>query len=91
MEKMLFITSGTGRPRRIAVETFKIGDDFLDSFQIMMLLAKYRLDFEETVEETIEMIIKGVVSSEAIIETTPVTIDKIMEQYSRDHMYLPRI
>jgi hypothetical protein len=31
-----------------AIETFKIGDDSLDSSQIMMLPAKYRLVFEET-------------------------------------------
>jgi hypothetical protein len=90
MEKMLFTTSGTGRPRRIAVETFKIGDDFLDSFQIMMLLAKYRLDFEETVEETIEMIIKGVASSVAITRTTLVPVEKIMDQGFRGRMSHPR-
>ena len=91
MEKMLFIISDIGHQRRTAVETSKIDDDSLGSFRIMMLLAKYRLDFEETMEETIEMIIKGVASSEATIETTPVIIDKIVDQGSRDHMYLPRI
>ena len=91
MEKMLFTTSGTGRLRRTAAETFKIGDDFLDSFQIMMLLAKYRLDFEEIAVETIEMIIKKVVSSVAITRTAPVPTGKIVVQGSKDHIYLPRI
>ena len=88
---MLSIINGTGRLRMRATETFKIDDDSLDSSRVMMLLAKYRLDFEQSLEETIEMIIKGVASSEATMETTPVTIDKIMDQGSRDHIYLPKI
>ena len=91
MEKMLFTINGTGRLRKTATETFKIDDDSLDSSRAMMLLAKYRLDFEETLEQTIEMIFKGVASNEATIETIPVTTDKIVDQGSRDHIYLPRI
>jgi hypothetical protein len=91
MEKMLFTTNGTGRPRRTAVETFKIDDDSIDSFQIMMLPAKYRPDFEEIVEETIAMIIKKAASSAATTRTAPVPIDKIMVQGSRGHIYLPKI
>jgi hypothetical protein len=90
MEKMLFTTSGTGHRGRITVETFKIGGDFLGSSQIMMLLAKYRLDFEETVEEIIEMIIRGVASSVTITKTTPVIIDKIVGQGFRGRTSHPK-
>jgi hypothetical protein len=86
MEKMLFTTNDLGRLKRTAVKIFKIGDDFLDSFQITMFLVKYQLDFEETVEETIKMIIKGVASSVSITRTTPAPVDKIMDQGFRDLM-----
>lgn len=88
---MLFTISDIGHQRRTAVKIFKIDDDFLGSSRVMMLLAKYRLVFEETLEETIEMNIKGVASSEATIEMTPVTTDKIVDQGYKDHIYLPRI
>ena len=91
MEKMLFIINGTGHRRRTVVEIFKIGDVFLGSIRVMMLLAKYRLVFEEILEETIEMNIKGAASSEATIEMIPEITGKIMDQGSRDHMYLLRI
>ena len=88
---MLFTTSGTGHQRRTVVEIFKIDDVFLDSSRVMMLLAKYRLVFEETVEEAIEMTIKGTMSNEATIEMIPDITGKIVDQGSRDHIYLPRI
>ena len=91
MEKMLFTIRDIGHQRRTVVEIFKIDGVFLGSSRVMMLLAKYRLVFEEALEETIEMNIKGVVSSEATIEMTPGITGKIVDQGSRDHMYLPRI
>ena len=91
MEKMLFTINDIGHQRRTAVEPSKIDDDSLGSFRVMMPLAKYRLASEEILEETVEMIIKEVVSSKATTEVIPVIIDKIVDQGSRDHMYLPRI
>ena len=91
MEKTLFIISDIGHQRRTVVEIFKIDDAFLDSSRVTMLLAKYRLVFEETVEEAIEMTIKEAMSNEATIEMIPEITGKIVDQGSRDHMYLLRI
>ena len=91
MEKMLFTINGTGHRRRTVVEIFKIDNVFLDSSRVMMLLAKYRLVFEETVEEAIEMTIKEAMSNEATIEMIPDITGKIVDQGSRDHIYLLRI
>jgi hypothetical protein len=87
MEKMLFTTNGIGRLKRTAVEIFKTGDNFLGSSQITTPLARYRLVFEETVDETIEMIIRGAVSNTAITRMIP---DKIVDQGFRDRMSHPR-
>jgi hypothetical protein len=81
---MLFIISGTGHRKRTVDEIFKIEDGFLDNSRVMMLLAKYRLVFGETLEETIEMNIKGVMSSEATVEMTLETTGKIVGQGFRD-------
>jgi hypothetical protein len=91
MERTLFIISDIGHQRRTVVEIFKIDDVFLDSSRVTMLLAKYRLVFEETVEEAIEMTIKEAMSNEATIEMIPDITGKIMDQGSRDHIYPPRI
>jgi hypothetical protein len=53
MEKMPFIINGTGRQRRSTTETFKVGDDSLDSSQITTVLAKCQLVSEKLVEITI--------------------------------------
>jgi hypothetical protein len=81
---MLFTISDTGHQKRTVVGTFKIKDDFLDNSRVTMLLAKYRLDFGETLEETVEMNIKGVTSSEATIEMILGTTGKIVDQGFRD-------
>ena len=91
MEKMLSTISDIGHRRRTVVEIFKINDDFLGNSRVMMLLTKYRLVFGEALEETIEMNIKGVTSSEATIEMTIGITDKIVDQDFRDLLYLPRI
>ena len=83
MEKMLFTTNGIGHQRRTAVEIIKTGDDFLGSTQVMMLLGKFRLAFEQAPEETIEMIIRGATSSEATIEMTLETTGKTLGRGSR--------
>jgi hypothetical protein len=77
---MQCITNDIGPQRRTAVEIFKIDADFLDNSQITTHPAKYRLVFEETMEETIEMITKEVMFSKATIEIT----GKIADQGSRD-------
>ena len=84
MEKMLYTTSDIGRQRRTAVEIFKIEDDFLDNSRVTMLLAKYRLVFGETLEETIEMNNKEVMSSEATTEMIPGITGKIAGQGFKD-------
>ena len=81
---MLFIISGTGHRKRTVAEIFKIEDGFLDNSRTTMLLAKYRLVFGETLEETIEMNIKGVTNSEATIEMTLETTGKIVDQGFKD-------
>jgi hypothetical protein len=91
MEKMLSTISDTGHRRRTAVEIFKIDDDSLGNSRVMMLLIKYRLAFGEALEETIEMNIKGVTSSEATIEMTLGITDKIVDQGFRDLLYPLRI
>ena len=91
MEKMLSTINDTGHQRRTVVEIFKIDDAFLDSTRVTTLLAKYRLVFEEILEETIEMNIKGAASSEGTIEMIPEITGKIVDQGSRDRIYLPRI
>jgi hypothetical protein len=55
-----------------------------------MPLAKYRLGFGETTEETIEMIIKGVMSNKATIEVIFAATDKIVDQGFKDLTCLPR-
>ena len=90
MEKMLFTTNGIGHQRRTAVEIIKIGDDFLGSTRAMMLLAKSRLDFEQVLEEAIEMIIKGVMSNKATIEVILAATGKIVDQGFKDLMCPPR-
>ena len=91
MEKMLSTINDTGHQRRTVVEIFKIDDAFLDSTRVTTLLAKYRLVFEETMEEAIEMIIKEAMSNEATIEMIPDITSKIVDQGSSDLIYLPRI
>jgi hypothetical protein len=90
MEKMPYITSDTGRPRRTAVEIFKIESNFLASSTTMMLPATYRLGSEETLEEAIKIITKEVTSNKATTEVTTAVIGKIVDQGFRDHMCLPR-
>ena len=84
MAKTQYIINDTGHQRRTAVEIFKIDDDFLGNFRVTMPLAKYRLGFGETMEETIEMIIKGVMHSKATIEMTLEIIGKIAGRDFRD-------
>jgi hypothetical protein len=84
MENMLFTTNDIGHQRRTAVKIIKIGDDFLGSTRVMMLLDKFRLVFEQAPGETIEMIIRGATSSEATIEMTLETTGKILGQGSKD-------
>jgi hypothetical protein len=91
MARMLCIINDTGHQRRTAVEIFKIDDDFLDNFRVMMHLAKFRLGFEQALEETIEMSIKGATSSEATIETIPETTGQTMGLGFRDPLYPLRI
>jgi hypothetical protein len=83
MEKMLFTTNGTGRQRRTAVEIINRGDDFLGSTRAMMPQDKFRQAFEQTPEETTEMIIREAMSSEATIEMTLETTGKIAGLGSR--------
>ena len=90
MEKMLFKINGIGRLRTTATEIIKIDDAFLDSSQIMMVLAKYRLASEEIMVKIIEMTIKGVMNSAATTGMLPVLTDKIVDQGSKDRMYHPR-
>jgi hypothetical protein len=88
---MLSTISDTGHRRRTVVEIFKIDGDSLGNSRVMMLLIKYRLAFGEALEETIEMNIKGVTSSEATIEMTLGITDKIVDQGFRDLLYPLRI
>ena len=81
---MMFTISDIGHLRRTAVETSKIDDDSLGSFRLMTLLAKYRLVSEEILGEIVEMIIKGVASSEATIEMILGITGKIVDQGFRD-------
>jgi actin-like ATPase involved in cell morphogenesis len=81
---MLFTISDTGHQRRTVAETFKIEGDFLGNSRVTMLLAKYRLVFGETTEETIEMNIKEVMSSEATTEMILEITGKIAGQGFRD-------
>ena len=84
MVKMRYITNDIGPQRRTAVEIFKIDDDFVDNFRVTMPLAKYRLGFGETMEETIEMIIKGIMHSKATIAMTLGITGKIAGQGFKD-------
>ena len=84
MEKMPFTTNGIGHQRRTAAEIIKVGDDFLSSTRVMMLLGKFRLASEQALEETTEMITRGATNSEATIEMTLETIGKTPGQGSRD-------
>jgi actin-like ATPase involved in cell morphogenesis len=81
---MLFTISDTGHQRWTVAETFKIEGDFLGSSRFTMLLAKYRLVFGETTEETIEMNIKEVMSSEATTEMILEITGKIAGQGFKD-------
>jgi hypothetical protein len=87
---MPFIINDIGHQRRTVVEIFKTDDVFLDSTRVTTLLAKYRLVFEETVGEAIEMIIKEAMSNEATIEMILETIGKIAGQGFRDLSCLPK-
>ena len=86
MAKMRYITNDIGPQRKIAVEIFKIDADFPVNFQVTMHLAKYRLAFGETMEETVEMTTREVMHSKATIEIT----GKIAGQGSRDLLCLPK-
>jgi hypothetical protein len=67
MEKMMFTTSDIGHQRRTAVEIFKAGDDFLDC-RVTIHPAKFRLGFEQALEEAIEITINEATSSEVTTE-----------------------
>jgi hypothetical protein len=69
MAKMLCTTSDTGHQRRTAVEITRAGDDSLD-FRVMIHLAKFRLGFDQALEETTEITINAAASSEVTTETT---------------------
>jgi hypothetical protein len=90
MEKTQYITSDTGRQKRIAVEIFKIEGDFLASFTITTLLAIYRLVSGEILEGIVEMTIKGVMSNKATIEVILAATGKIVDQGFKDLMCPPR-
>jgi hypothetical protein len=67
MAKMLYTTSDTGHQRRTAVEIIRAGDDSLD-FRVMIHLAKFRLGFDQALEEAIEITINEATSSEVTTE-----------------------
>jgi hypothetical protein len=82
---MLFITNGRGHPRRIATGiTIKIGD-VSDTSQIMTVPAKWLLASEEIVEEIIEMITSGTMTSATIIEMRRVPAGEITGLGSQGH------
>ena len=91
MERMLFTINGIGRLRMTVIEIFKIGDVFLDSSQIMTVLAKYRPASEEIMEKIVEMILKRAVITVAITGTVLVLIGKIVAKGSKGRIYLPKI
>jgi hypothetical protein len=93
MEKMPCKISGIGHPRRIAIEIIiKIGDDILASTQITTVPAKWRLAFEEIVEEIIGRTTREAASSVVIIGMRQVLAGKTIDQCFRGHtIYHPKI
>ena len=90
MEKTQYITSDTGRQKRIAVEIFKIEGDFLASSTTTTLLAIYRLVSGEILEGIVEMTTKGVMSNKATIEVILAATGKIVDQGFKELMCPPR-
>jgi hypothetical protein len=90
MEKTQYITSDTGRQKRIAVEIFKIEGDFLASSTTTTLPATYRLASEEILEEIVEMTTKEVMNNKATIEVILAVTGKIVDQGFKDLMCPPR-
>jgi BRCT domain type II-containing protein len=89
---MLSTISGKGHSKKIAIETTIKTGDVIETMRNTTVPAKYRLASEETVEEIIERIITGAMTSEAITGTHQVPADKIIDQgFQGRIMYHPRI